>query len=135
MKQFWGKIKHFKSTENWGDADKVNPYLVMCLDILRDTIGAPIIIKNAYATSGHTSGSMHYEGKAADVMAPSMSLVNFYLAAEKLGLFNGIGIYPFWNGQGLHLDLRSKPARWGRNAAGIYVALDDKFITTCLNNN
>jgi hypothetical protein len=62
-----------------------------------------------------------------------MSLVDAYLAVEKLGLFNGVGLYPFWNNPGLHVDLRQKPARWGRNAAGIYVALNDKFITTCLN--
>jgi uncharacterized protein YcbK (DUF882 family) len=76
---------------------------------------------------------MHYVGKAADIHIVGMSLIDAYLAVEKLGLFNGVGLYPFWNNPGLHVDLRQKPARWGRNAAGIYVALNDKFITTCLN--
>jgi len=134
VKKFWTKIKHFKSTENWGDADKVNPYLVMCLDDLREAVNRPIHIHCAYDTKGHAANSFHYIGKAADIHIEGLSLVDAYLAVEKLGIFNGIGLYPFWTNPGLHLDLRQNPARWGRNAAGIYVALNDKFIGACLNN-
>lgn len=131
--KFWDKIKHFSPDENWGDVNKVNPYLIIALDALREATGHPIVIHNAYATKGHSETSMHYVGKAADIHIVGMSLIDAYLAVEKLGLFNGVGLYPFWNNPGLHVDLRQKPARWGRNAAGIYVALNDKFITTCLN--
>lgn len=128
----WNKIKYFSPTENWGDINKVNPYLVIALDTLRDAVGKPIIIHCAYKTSGHSKNSMHYVGKAADIHIVGLSVVDQYLAAEKLGLFNGIGVYKHWNNPGLHLDIRTQPARWGRNAAGVYVALDSKYIREAL---
>ena len=129
----WTKIKHFNIDEKWGDPSKVNFYLVSALDTLRDAVNKPIVIHCAYDTKGHSDGSMHYIGKAADIHIVGMSLVDQYLAAEKLGLFNGIGLYRGWNNPGLHLDLRQKPGRWGRNAAGHYCELNAKFIQACLN--
>ena len=131
--KFWEKIKHFTPDENWGDVDKVNPYLIIALDALRDAVGKPIVIHNAYATKGHSETSMHYVGEAADIHIVGISLVDAYLAVEKLGLFNGIGVYRSWNNPGIHVDLRQKPARWGQNEAGVYVALNDKYIAGCLN--
>ena len=130
---FWEKIKHFTVNENWGDINKVNPYLVIALDALREAVNKPIVLHYAYATKGHSENSMHYIGKAADIHIVGMSLIDQYLAAEKLGLFNGIGVYLDWNNPGLHLDIRQKPARWGRNVSGHYVALNDKFVKACLN--
>ena len=130
---FWNKIKHFTKNENWGDWHKVHPRLIIALDKLRELVGKPIVIHCAYAESGHKKNSQHYLGKAADIHIVGMNVVDQYLAAEKLGLFRGIGIYPYWNNKGLHVDIRNKPARWGRNAAGSYVALDSKFIHECLN--
>ena len=129
----WKKIRYFTPDEEWGNAGKVNPYLIIALDELRHKVGSPIIVHCAYSTSGHSKNSMHYEGKAVDFHIKGMSLVDQYLAAEKIGLFNGIGVYPFWNNPGLHIDIRTKPARWGRNAAGVLCALNAKFINTCLN--
>lgn len=128
----WTKIKHFSPNENWGNPDKVNPYLVIALDALRDSVGKPIIIHCAYSTDGHAKDSMHYNGKAVDIHIVGLNVVDQFLAAERIGLFNGIGVYPFWNSPGLHLDIRTQPGRWGRNAAGVYVALNSKFIGSAL---
>ena len=131
---FWKKIKHFTEKENWGDVSKVNPYLIMALDALREMVGKPIVIHCAYDESGHKNNSMHYVGKAADIHIVGMNIVDQYLAVEKLGTFNGIGVYPHWNNPGLHVDLRTKPGRWGRDAHGNYVALNSKFLEKCLNS-
>ena len=124
----WNKVTHFTETENWGDWRKIDAFLIYALDALREMVGRPIIIHNAYATTGHSPNSQHYQGKAADIHIKGLSVLDQYIAAEKINLFNGIGVYPFWNTPGLHLDVRQKPARWGRNAAGIYVNLDGKFL-------
>lgn len=131
---FWDEIEYFDKDENWGDWRKVNPYLIKFLDKFRKLVGMPVYINNAYsAGSGHNKKSKHYLGEAADIHIKGMNVVDQYLMAEKCGLFNGIGVYPFWNNPGLHVDIRTKPARWGRNAAGVYVELNSKFIRSCLN--
>ena len=127
----WSKVKHFKRTEAWGDPDKINPLLVYSLDALREFKGRAIIINNAYRPDD--PGSTHKNGDAADVVIVGLSVIDQFLMAERTRLFSGIGVYPFWNRPGLHLDVRSLQPhqhgpRWGRNAAGIYVALDAKFL-------
>lgn len=127
----WSKVKHFKRTEAWGDPDKINPLLVYSLDALREFTGRAIIINNAYRPDD--PGSTHKNGDAADVVIVGLSVIDQFLMAERTRLFSGIGVYPFWNRPGLHLDVRSLQPhqhgpRWGRNAAGIYVALDAKFL-------
>jgi len=127
----WKKIRYFSPRENWGDPEKIEFRLVFLLDCLRQFIGCPIIIH--CGTQGtHTKGSYHYVGKAVDCHAVGISLLDFYLAAERFP-FGGIGVYPYWNNPGLHLDIRPLPgkrrpeARWGR-VNGEYVSLNGKFI-------
>lgn len=125
----WGKIRYFSPRENWGDPERVEFWLVFLLDCLREFIGCPIVVH--CGTQGiHTKGSYHYVGKAVDCHAVGISLLDFYLAAERFP-FGGIGIYPCWNNPGLHLDIRplreGEPgARWGR--IDRYVALNQEFI-------
>ena len=128
----WSKVKHFNKNENWGDWKKVDPWLIYCLDALREIANRPIIIHCAYAENGHSDNSQHYKGKAADIHIKGLNVVDQYLIAEKSNLFNGIGVYPFWNNPGLHIDIRNVPARWGRNAANIYMPLDSKFLLSAL---
>ena len=132
----WSKVKHFKRTEAWGDPDKINPLLVYSLDALREFTGRAIIINNAYRPDD--PGSTHENGDAADVVIVGLSVVDQFLMAERTRLFSGIGVYPYWNRPGLHLDVRALQPhqhgpRWGRNAAGIYVALDAKFLGSISN--
>ena len=134
LKTDWTKVKYFNAEENWGDPDKMNPLLIYSLDALRELAGRPIIVNSGHRPND--PGSTHRNGDAADVVITGLSVIDQFLLAEKTRLFSGIGVYPFWNRPGLHLDVRPLRAnqhapRWGRNAAGVYVALDAKFFRLC----
>jgi uncharacterized protein YcbK (DUF882 family) len=135
METDWIKVKHFKRIEAWGDPDKINPLLVYSLDALREFVGKPIIINNAYRPG---DPGTHGNGDAADVIIVGLSVVDQFLMAERTRLFAGIGVYPHWRRPGLHVDIRplqphQHGPRWARNAAGIYVALNAKFLRSIQN--
>ena len=108
----WNTLRYFKKdskTDKWGDADKMDSFLLLFLDELREAIKTPLIV-----TSGYRKGDlgMHGLGRAVDVVAPRWegSLFDLYLTAERFG-FAGIGIYRDWVYDGkktgvLHLDTR-----------------------------
>ncbi|MCK9556087.1 DUF882 domain-containing protein [Candidatus Pacearchaeota archaeon] len=102
----WKEIKYFKKTEKWGNPLKVHKLLIYGLDALRNYIGFPIGINCAYEKGGHTDDSYHYSGMAVDIYCKKLNVVDFYLAASRFDVFNGIGVYPHWNNPGLHLDIR-----------------------------
>ena len=134
LKTDWTKVNNFKKSENWGDPDKMNPLLIYSLDALRELAGSVIIVNSGYRPND--PGSTHGNGDAADIVITGLSVIDQFLLAEKTRLFSGIGMYPFWNRPGLHLDVRPLRAnqhgpRWGRNAAGVYVELDEKFFKLC----
>lgn len=123
----WKGIRYFKPSE-WGEWWRVSRSLIVSVDRWRGVLGRPVRVHNAYEPSGHTDGSLHYEGKAVDLHVEGLHVVDQFLAAERSGLFDGIGIYPFWINPGLHLDKRPETARWARNAAGLYVSIDWAFL-------
>lgn len=109
----WKTLHYFKSTENWGDPDKMDFALIQELDSFRDFIKTPLLITRG--TNGqHVDGSMHYLGRAADVVFPEVplsGLFDIWIAAQRFVGFRGIGIYPHWQDAeivrgGLHLDNR-----------------------------
>ncbi len=132
-KEDWKKIKWFAPLENWGDPDKMDPHLIFYLDKLRIFIGHKIII-HCGSQGKHSEYSYHYQDpcKATDCHAEGISLLDFFLAAERFP-FGDIGIYPAWNFPGLYLDTRPifynrKPqARWGK-IHNLYTAFDEEFI-------
>ena len=137
-KEQWQRIEHFSPKENWGDPYKMDFRLISRLDLLREYIGVPIYIH--YGTQGkHSAKSYHYTDpcKATDCFCRDISLLDFYLSAEKFS-FGGIGIYPYWVRPGLHLDMRDlnyPTARWGRvkgmvkrKVNRVYVPLSAEFI-------
>lgn len=89
------------------------------LQVLRDEIGEPIRINSAYRHPaynkkiGGAPKSQHLLAKAADIVAKSYTpkqlkaVVERLIKAKKLW-FGGVGLYPGF----LHVDTRSKPARW-----------------------
>ena len=113
----WGVLKYFKpynTVDNWGDPDKMDSELLMKLDDLREFVGMPIFV-----TSGYRDGDPkeHGKGVAADVVCPNLSILDFYLAAERFA-FRGLGLYPHWSWDGivtggLHLDTRNLGTRIG----------------------
>lgn len=119
---------YFTLGENWGDIDKVDHKLVELLIDLRSFINKPLVIHVVYEKSGHATNSMHYKGKAADFhfkgipFREAIELVEEWLtfgfkfsdesSIEKISDYVGLGLYPFWNSPGFHLDTRGKRARW-----------------------
>lgn len=120
-------IKHFTKNENWGDSDKIGQEVVELLDYLRDGMECPIIIHCGYATDGHASKSKHYEGIAVDFhFDTDISFKDQYLILEHLLKDKpcGLGVYPYWNNKGFHIDTRGVKARWMRDEKGNYVKID-----------
>lgn len=132
-------LKYFKpdSKDSWGDPSKMDAGLLKMLDQLRELTKAPIYVTSGYRPTGSTTDSQHKYGRAVDIMCPALSLLDFYMLAERVG-FNGIGVYPHWHYQGttcggLHVDVRPDArARWmavkdDRNVQ-IYIALNKKNL-------
>lgn len=121
----WAKIAHFKPTDNWGNIERVNPALIYALEAFRKFVNCPIILNNAYRAGDKGE---HGKGNAADIVVAGLHVVDQFLAAEKSGLFCGIGIYPYWNRPGIHVDLGGRGRRWARNSKKEYVALSWQFM-------
>lgn len=123
----WLTIRHFSENEKWGNPEKMEYDLVKTLDDLRDFIGFPINIHCGY--EDRKNNSQHCFGTAVDCHAKNLSLFEFYTAASRFE-FNGIGIYPFWNNPGLHLDIRTSGHRaiWGKDIVGDYVPISSEFM-------
>lgn len=118
------------------------PGLVAGLDVLRGELGVPVEISPAKGSLGRwegREGSLHNVERhglcyAADVLIPaSWPVDEAFFLAQRLKIFSGIGVYPFWKPRaGLHLDMRHlapqnptpgavprSPSTWG--------AVRDKF--------
>lgn len=114
----WDEISNFSPSE-FIVPDKMHYDLVYQLQDFRTQISQSIFITSAYDTNGHAIGSMHYVGKAVDIIIPGMNLLEAYLEAERWP-WGGIGVYPHWCYQGkcvggLHLDIREvtkRASRW-----------------------
>lgn len=142
-RDFWKGIRHFRPEEfgpNPEVGNRINPHLVSRLEALREFVGKPIIIHEAFvpdSSRNHAPGSQHYLGNAADLHIEGLSLIEMYLVAERFN-FTGVGLYgpDVWRNPGLHLDVRplaeGQPgARWGcKMVEGkrVYVPLDENFI-------
>ena len=112
---------------------KVSQALVDALQKLRDLLGKPIIVTNAYRCPKHNKevggavNSLHMRGTAADITVEGMELDDLYRAVSKIPEFRngGIGIYPQNNF--IHVDLRSKKGRWLR-LNGKYLPIPNDFL-------
>lgn len=139
-----GYVPRFFRLDEFGVwADRMHPALLLALDVLRDTLNAPVSISPAPGALGRRAGrsiSLHNVDVfgmvyAADVLLPvSWGVEEGFDAARNVRLFSGIGVYPFWVPRaGLHVDVRHlsavnpskgatplRPATWGgvRGAGG-----------------
>lgn len=113
----------------------MNPILIQTLQALRNYTGRPIHIHSGYRREG---GGFHPRGMAADIHIEGLGLVDQYLAAERFAEFGGIGVYPYWNNPGIHVDVRVgevglPAARWGSTSRGVYVRLGERFLLSLPN--
>lgn len=103
--------------------------LLQALETLRSLAGAPVVVHCGYRCPKHNHAvggqarSQHLLGKAADIRLPGLGLQRMYelaLAVPEFAL-GGIGVYD----RGfLHLDVRSRAARWAQ-LAGRYVGIQE----------
>jgi len=136
MKSIFDNIKHFNERENWGDTEKLNPLLLLVMDMIAEKINVPVIIHNGYSKKGHSEKSQHYLGNACDFHFDSdveflyhyTNLVSILdttrIGKVKLADIVGLGVYPHWNNKGFHLDVRGYKARWMRDKNNNYVAIN-----------
>ncbi|MDI3547905.1 MAG: Peptidase [Halanaerobiales bacterium] len=127
------EVKYFTKNEKndlgkvcWGEPDKINPLLIYLLDQMRGFVGSPFRIN--YGTQGvHSPNSQHYLGNAVDGYFPGLSIKEQFLIAIRFP-FTGIGVYPYWNNPGLHLDVRQihqeYKAMWWRDSRGDYQPME-----------
>ena len=99
-------------------------------------LGQPTAIWNSPDSNSHEPNSMHYRGRAFDVMFPKNALAAAWFTAMRFAKFGGVGAYPFWKPDpGLHLDTRLTGAEeqgrgfkvcWWRKADGSYSYLNSE---------
>jgi hypothetical protein len=117
----------FSPKEAWGEPSKMSGLLLLTLRALRQAVGYPCVIHCGYELTGHTSGSQHHIGNAADFHFEGISLKDAIPlveeALDKLQVSDrvGLGVYIDWAHPGFHLDVRGTRARWGR-VGGKYVS-------------
>lgn len=125
----WDTVRHFSQAE-FGAWEKLDSRLIYALDEFRETIRSPIHIHTAYRERSDFADSQHPHGRAVDVCAKGLPLLDFWLAAERHPVFTGIGLYPFWSHPGLHLDIRLAlvRARWWRDMQGRYLPVTGRSL-------
>jgi uncharacterized protein YcbK (DUF882 family) len=109
----WSSSKYFSAKEFvcpcCGRAD-VSEELVVALNVLRETVGVPVVVTSGYRCEGHNRAvggapnSFHTYGMAADIRPVGCSLDALVRAADPL--FNGLKRYSTW----VHVDVR--PGIW-----------------------
>ncbi|MCP4627320.1 MAG: hypothetical protein GY850_27975 [bacterium] len=129
----WQRVRYFNPGEKWGDPERVDPELIFTLDAYRDFVGKPVHIHCGYIeqATGYHSG-----GLAVDCHVVGLSVFDQFIAAQRFVAFRGIGLYPYWNNPGLHLDTRAKGRNkprslWGAVAPKEYVAVTKEFMYQC----
>jgi len=133
----WITLKYFNPIfDKFGDAAKMDYCLLVALDALREYVGKPIVIHCGY--EARQTGGQHPLGRAVDCHIVGMSLFDQYMNASRFSVFTGIGVYPWWNSPGLHLDNREIPplnprSLWGSKFPGKkgYCDLSKQFLQGC----
>lgn len=129
-KSQWDTIKYFSPSENFGDPAKMSYRLLILLDNLREFLERPIVIHCGY--EDRQNSSYHCRGMAVDCHC-DLNLFDFFNAALRFE-FIGVGVYPWWNNPGLHLDVRpldigAPKAMWGSIDQGVYTGVtEDLFL-------
>ena len=72
----------------------------------RNKDGIPTATWNTPETRAHSEKSMHYRGRAFDLMFPRNKLATAWLTAVRCPKFGGLGAYPWRPDPGLHVDTR-----------------------------
>jgi len=131
----WLQLEHFNRREKWGDFQKVDVRLLFNLDRTRHKLNRKISVHCAYEITDHATKSLHKKGMAVDFHVYAMKRFEFYELYEffKANWSGGIGVYPYWNSPGFHLDVGAPGRTWIRDKYGRY-HYDETTIKTLLYN-
>jgi len=123
-KNFW--LDEFQSRKY--SVVKVDPKLVIALQLLRDTARVRIRINSGYRTeeeqikiNPYLTNSYHCKGMAADISSPDCDLIYLIEWVSAIPSFKGIGLYDTH----IHVDVRPEDREYywinrdGKNARGI----------------
>lgn len=136
----FNRVKHFKPSE-FDHPDKIDEISLKTLDAMRHAEGSRsgiiITINSDFATSGHSKKSQHYLGKAFDIVIRNnvtkkpLPVLSQFLIAVRWS-WTGIGVYPFWDYPGIHVDTRAmtryqRRALWMRDETGEYKDISTFF--------
>ena len=125
----WRAIINFKPSE-FANPECMSEPLILKVDALREYVGRKVYVHCGYEK--RKKFSYHNFGQAVDIHIEGLSLIEQFIVAQRFD-FGGIGIYPWWNDPGLHLDVRpwgwnSARATWGSISPKLYVGVDTDFI-------
>lgn len=142
----WDRIRHFKRSE-YAHPDRMDLMAVYMMDGMRHEEdlrrrragknGIIITLGETYALRPKNPDSQHPKGKAQDavirdaVTREPLDTFDQFLIASRY-FWTGIGMYPFWNSPGIHVDTRpltlyQRRSTWWRDEDGQYLAVE-KYI-------
>jgi len=129
-RRIWPQIKrYFSQDENWGSIGFMDVRLLWNLYQIRDELARGFNINCAFEKTGHSSKSTHGLGMAVDfyvTRTDPQELYNLYCFFLN-NWYGGVGLYPYWNKPGFHLDIGPNYRTWTRDKNGIYL-YDSKEI-------
>lgn len=136
----WDELRYFTKGENWGDPDKMDRDFLIKLDNFRHAIDIPFHVLEGYATSGHVSDSMHYQGRAVDgrfIKDGKAISMDELLYIAFLSPFTGIGLYTWGHGGPfVHFDDRvtahGRKSVWVSHAPQKYEAFTKEALKLLL---
>ncbi len=89
----WQKLAHFKS-EEFGIPELMDNDFMTRLEAFRVELAIPVYINYSNGKETHEPNSLHYSGKACDVMLERSVTINDFICATRF--FSEVGIYPEW---------------------------------------
>lgn len=103
--------------------------MVSMLNEFNKAIGINNDLVLHYGVEGvHSAAGYHPHGKAVDLHIESVGeILSMHEQYEMAVVYwtGGIGVYPWWQHRGLHLDLGPANRRWFRDAGGNYKQIDE----------
>lgn len=135
MENPWKVTKHFCNDKiEW--PENTNPDITLVMDQLREEFKSPIRIHRCYDPSATLATSRHrmtYCDAVDFDVEPTMqykTLLKAFILLTRHPKIRGIGIYPYWNRPGFHVDLRPEVMKsyWLRDRDGLYLPVSDKSI-------
>lgn len=89
----WARLEHFKPTD-FGIPELMDKDFLTRLEAYRAELGIPIHINYSNGSEKHEPNSLHYIGKACDIMFDRAVRINDFICATRF--FSEVGIYPNW---------------------------------------